>query len=129
MNATRILVVDDETSLCEVLYDLFDMEGYDVTACQDVAAARAHLAERPYDLALLDVFLTHEPVGLELGRHIISEYPNTSLVFMTGFANPADIESAFASGAHACIAKPFVLDDVLRVVGAALDTREGRFAA
>lgn len=129
MDAPRILVVDDEISLCDVLCDLFDLEGYEVITCQDVATARAHLAERPYDLALLDVFLTDEPLGLELGRHIISEYPNTSLVFMTGFADPADIESAFESGAYACIRKPFSLDDVLRVVGAALDTREGRFAA
>ena len=129
MNALRILVVDDEASLCEVLYDLLALEGYEVTTCQDVGTARARLAEREYGLALLDVFLTEEPVGLELGKHIVSEYPKTSVVFMTGFANPADIESAFVSGAHACIGKPFSLDDVLRVVGAALDTRKGRFAA
>jgi ActR/RegA family two-component response regulator len=43
---------------------------------------------------------------------------------MTGYADKADVESACLSGAYTCIAKPFNLDDVLKVVGMVLDGTE-----
>jgi two-component system, OmpR family, response regulator CpxR len=121
LNPRRALIVDDEVPLCEVLSDLLDLEGFQVTVCHDIASARERLAESEFDIALLDVFLTDEPLGLTLGREIVAEHQATGLVFMTGFADEADIQAGFSFGAYGCIRKPFALDDVIRIVSMAME--------
>jgi DNA-binding NtrC family response regulator len=120
--SSRVLVVDDEPGLRSVLTDLFDMEGYDVVSCDGVSSAEKTLAAERFDAALVDVFLSSAPTGLGLAKHILSEYPGTGVIIMTGYADRADVESACISGAYTCIDKPFDLDDVLKVVRAVLDS-------
>lgn len=120
---SRILVVDDEQELGAILKDLLDLEGYEVDVCDNAASANERLDGGRYDVAMLDVFLHGEPAGLDLARHIFEEHPDTSVTLMTGYADQADIESACLSGAYACIAKPFNLDDVVRVVGMVLSSQ------
>ncbi len=123
MSRARVLVVDDEQCLCEILRDVLEIEGYEVEVCFDENTAYEKLMSYPFDVALVDVFISNEPSGILLAKHIAEQYPNTSLILMTGFANETDICQAFSAGAYACIAKPCVLDDVIRVVGTALDNR------
>ena len=123
--AARVLVVDDEKAVCAVLQDVLEMEGYEAEVCHDVDTARARLAEGKFDVALLDVFLSNGPVGVELGREILEESPQTSLLFMTGYAEDVDVQAGYAFGAYACIKKPFELDDIVRVIGVALDGKTG----
>lgn len=120
MSTHRILVVDDEDGLREVLSDVLDLEGYVVESCSDINAAKEKLSNGSYDLAMLDIYLTDEPLGITLGQHILSNYPETKIIIMTGYAEAADIQAGYLSGAYACIRKPFVLDDVVRVVDMAL---------
>jgi DNA-binding NtrC family response regulator len=117
---SRILVVDDEVGLGLVLQDTLELEGYEVSVCNDVTSAKSRMAEDRFDAALLDVFLSDEPEGLMLAKHIQAESPETHVVFMTGYAEDADIKDGYVSGVYACIRKPFVLDDVIRVVSTAL---------
>ena len=117
----QVLVVDDEVGLCLVLKDLLELEGYEVAFCHDIPSACEKLAAGKFDAVLVDVFLTADPVGIELARHILSAYPDTSVILMTGYARKADIDEACLMGAFTCIDKPFSLDDVVRVVGISLD--------
>ena len=117
----RVLVVDDEVGICLVLQDALELEGYEVQVCQDAATAREKLAEDHFDAALVDVFLSDQPAGVEFAKHVQSVSPHTRVVLMTGYAEEADIKDGYLSGVYACIRKPFVLDDVVRVVGTALD--------
>lgn len=117
----RVLVVDDEVGLCMVLQDALEFEGYEVELCNDADTARKMLSEQRFDIAMVDVFLTEEPVGLELGRFVLSNHPKTSLMFMTGYAEESDIKAGVDSGAFTCIRKPYALDDVIRIVGSAID--------
>lgn len=119
--AGRILVVDDEAGLRAVLKDVLEMEGYDVETCADVPSAERLIAENSFDAALLDVFLTDEPVGIALAKLIMSVSPRTKVLLMTGYAEESDIMSGYTSGICACIRKPFVLDDVIRSIELALD--------
>jgi len=121
----RVLVVDDEEGLCLVLKDTLELEGYEVETCRDAASARKKLAQSRFDAALVDVFLSDQPAGIELGKEILSKLPRTSLVFMTGYAEEADIRQGFEAGAYGCIRKPFTLDGVIRVVGMALGEESG----
>ena len=120
MTPARVLVVDDEVGLCLVLKDALELEGYEVDVCHDAASAREKLCGRWFDLAMIDVFLTDEPVGLQLGEYIMLNHPKTGVVFITGYAEESDVAAGVASGAFTCIRKPFVLDDVVRAVGGAL---------
>lgn len=120
--AARILVVDDEKGLTDVLSDLLDMEGYEVAVCHDAVSAREKLIADTFDAAMLDVFLSDQPVGLDLANHIFAEYPQTAVILMTGYADKADVDSTCISGAYTCIAKPFNLDEVLRVIEMVLDS-------
>lgn len=120
--AARILVVDDEKGLTDVLSDLLDMEGYQTQVCHDAVSARQALAVGKFDVAMLDVFLTNEPIGLDLAKHIFAEYPQTAVILMTGYADKADVEHACLSGVYTCIAKPFNLNDVLNVIEIVLDS-------
>lgn len=123
MVSARILVVDDEEPLCLVLQDALEMEGYIVETCNTIGAAREKLAKTEFDAALLDVFLTDEPLGIALAKQIMEEHSQTTVVFMTGFAHQADILDGYAHGAFGCIRKPFDLDDVLRVLGMATENK------
>jgi two-component system response regulator HydG len=117
----RILVVDDEVGLAEVLRDTLELEGYDVVVCNDEAAARGRIAADSFDAALLDVFISDEPVGIALAKHIQQVSPNTRVVLMTGYAEESDIKDGYESGVYGCIRKPFVLDDVTTTINKALD--------
>lgn len=129
MSRGRVLIVDDEKPLCGILKDTLEMELYEVEISHDLASAREKLENSRFDAALVDVFLSEEPAGLALGRHILSNYPQTSLVFMTGYAEEADVQAGYTAGAYACISKPFILEDVVRVLDMALDNRQNPAAA
>ncbi|HOK54432.1 MAG TPA: response regulator [Armatimonadota bacterium] len=116
----RILVVDDEAGLRTVLQDILELEGHEVEACEDSTSARSLLDSKPFNAALVDVFLTEEPAGIELAKHIQQVSPETKVILMTGYAEESDIKDGYISGAYACIRKPFLLDDVIRVVSTAL---------
>ncbi len=119
--AARILVVDDEPGLADVLQDLLESEGYVTEVCHDAVSAREKLAAGKYDVAMLDVFLSNEPLGLDLANHVFAEHPDTGVIMMTGYADRADIDAACLNGAFTCIDKPFFLDDVLNSIDMALD--------
>ena len=117
----RVLVVDDEMELGHVLSDLLELEGCEVAVCSDIASARDKLAGDKFDVAMLDVYLSESPIGLDLARHILDECPDTSVILMTGYADEAEVDAACLNGAYTCIAKPFSLEDVVKVVGMALE--------
>lgn len=117
----RILVVDDEAGLCAVLKDALELEDYQVETCQDAQSAEKLVVENKFDAALLDIFLTDEPLGLALAEFIRAKSPETKVLLMTGFANEVDIENSYSSGVCACIRKPYELDDVIRAIELALD--------
>ena len=115
----KVLVVDDEAALCVVLADLLELEGYEVETCGGASEAREKLAGSRFDIALVDVFLSDRPEGIELAERILTDHPETQLIFMTGYAEERDIKEGYASGAYGCITKPFMLDDVVRIVARA----------
>jgi len=124
LGAARILVVDDEKGLCEVLRDLLELEGYEVECCEDRDSAQDALARGSFQVALVDVFLSDKPLGLELGRWIQSNRPEMGLVFITGYADAEDERAGRLDAAYTCIRKPFMLDDIVRVVAMAAEGRK-----
>jgi two-component system OmpR family response regulator len=125
--AARVLVVDDEALIRDVLSGSLRLAGYDVaTAASGAEALRAVASERP-DLILLDVMLP-EGDGFEVVRRLRSAGgPEVPVIFLTARGGVTDRLAGFETGADDYVTKPFSLDEVLARVGAVLKrTRQAR---
>ena len=69
MSPGSVLIIDDEAAIRESLQTLLEIEGYEVETASDGAEGLARLAERPYDLVLLD-FALPERNGIEILQDI-----------------------------------------------------------
>ena len=120
MNKYRILVVDDEESLCEILKFNLEKEGYSVTTALSAEEALAlNLAD--YDLMILDIMMG-ELSGFGLAR-ILRKRPETTdtpIIFCTALDSEADKIKGLDIGADDYISKPFSLAEVMARVRSVL---------
>lgn len=120
----RILVVDDEQDLCEILRFNLEAEDYEV----DTAASAEEALEKVeggkrgvdgYDLLLLDVMMGGMS-GFDLARRLRENGDQTPVIFLTALGGHDDQLQGFDAGADDYIAKPFSFDTVLARVKAVL---------
>ena len=120
MNEFRILVVDDEEDLCEILKFNLEMEGYQVdTANSAEEALKLELTR--YDLLLLDVMMG-EISGFKMARTMKQnkDTANIPIIFITAKDTENDTITGFNLGADDYISKPFSLREVILRVKAVL---------
>lgn len=108
----RILIVDDERMIREVLADFLSLEGFDVETAEDGEAALAELSRNDYDLVLTDLKMP-KMGGIQLLEAIRSSMPHIVVVIMTGFGTIETAISAMKRGAYDYILKPFKVDEVI----------------
>jgi len=113
----RVLVVDDEIGISSLLSDLLEADGYRVTTAPNGAAALARLEQETFDAVLTDIRMP-ELDGPGLYREIERLHPQLAprVAFMTGNILTEDTADFFAATGAPCVRKPFVRDDVLRVL-------------
>jgi two-component system OmpR family response regulator len=115
----RLLVVDDEATIRELLSASLRFAGYDVvTAATGTEAVRAAASARP-DLVLLDVMMA-DGDGFDAARRICSSGADLPVIFLTARDEVHDRVSGFELGADDYVTKPFSLDEVLARVRAVL---------
>ena len=120
MNKYRILVVDDEESLCEILKFNLEKEGYSVTTALSAEEALAlNLAD--YDLMVLDIMMG-ELSGFGLARILRkrTETAEAPIIFCTALDSEADKIKGLDIGADDYISKPFSLAEVMARVRSVL---------
>lgn len=120
MNEYRILVVDDEDDLCEILKFNLEMEGYKVdTANSAEEALKLDLTQ--YSLLLLDVMMG-EISGFKMARMLKADKDtaNIPIIFITAKDTENDTITGFNLGADDYISKPFSLREVIMRVKAVL---------
>lgn len=124
MPGKKILIVDDDGGVRELVSKLLDKKGYDVSTAGDGASARrAILTEKP-DLILMDIMLpdTH-------GSDIIAEIrqdpalPEIPVIFLSAIADTADAEITAAGKRYPALAKPLKSAQLLEQVQAALSNK------
>lgn len=123
----KILVVDDEQSICYVLKLNLELEGFSVdTACSAEEALKMRL-ER-YDLFLLDVMMERMS-GFDLAKVIRSrgQLSQTPIIFCTAKDTEEDLLEGFDSGADDYIRKPFSMRELVARVKSVLH-RSGRYS-
>lgn len=118
MSAT-ILVADDHDAIRNLLARVLTAEGCAVTCVADGAELLRHVRNRPVDLVLTDLSM---PVvdGLTTIRKLRAAPCTAQLPIIAMSADPCVERDAYAAGAHAFLAKPFLLDDLLTAVERAL---------
>ena len=120
--AERILIVDDEATLCESLQRVFVREGYEVVTAHDAEAALAQFEEGAYDLIISDILLPGMN-GIEFLQAVKKRAPDLIVIVMTAYASIETAVSALRSGAHDYILKPVIHDEIKRLVRLALHER------
>jgi DNA-binding response OmpR family regulator len=119
---TKILVVDDEQDLCEILSFNLRNEGFVVSTANSAEEALA-LLESEVDsgtaLILLDVMMERMS-GYEMAHHLRQQGNNTPIIFLTARDAHDDQLTGFANGADDYITKPFSFDTVLARIRAVL---------
>jgi DNA-binding NtrC family response regulator len=125
VNGARILVVDDEPNIRELLEEILSEEGYEVTTAGDAAHARAALREQSYDLTLLDIWMP-DTDGISLLKEWSQNGPLGPVVMMSGHGTVDTAVEATRLGALDFIEKPVSLTKLLRTVQKALSSRRAR---
>ncbi len=116
----RILVVDDERVIREILSDFLSLEGYLVRTVEDGAEALKELQRRSYNLVISDLKMPNMG-GLELIEKITSLGIPVLTVIMTGFGTVETAIEAMKQGAYDYILKPFKVEEVVHIVQRGLD--------
>lgn len=106
---SKILIVDDEPDVVEVLRNYFELCGYDVLFAYDGETAMKKISQQP-DIILLDVNMP-KLNGLEVCRKI-REFVSCPILFLTANIEDIDKINGFAAGGDDYITKPFSLDEL-----------------
>ena len=114
----RVLVVDDDTALAEMLGIVLRGEGFDAVHCGDGEAALVAFREVRPDLVLLDVMLPGVD-GIEVCRRIRSE-SGVPIVMLTAKTDTVDVVVGLESGADDYVVKPFKPKELIARVRARL---------
>lgn len=110
-----ILIVDDEESVRESLYDWFIDDGY-LVECAENAKAALHIIEaRDFDIILADIKMPGMD-GLEMQRRIKSLNKEPIFIIMTAFASVDTAVQALKNGAYDYVTKPFDPDDLSHLI-------------
>ncbi|GII57456.1 DNA-binding response regulator [Planotetraspora thailandica] len=108
----RVLVVDDEPDLVEVLSAVLRYEGWSVRTASDGLTAVAEAREFRPDAVLLDVMLP-DIGGLEVLRRLRAEAPHVCVLFLTAKDAVEDRIAGITAGGDDYVTKPFSLEEVL----------------
>ncbi len=117
--APRVLVVDDEADLRELLELTLVGMGLDVDLAADLAEADRHLQNKRYALCLTDMRLP-DGEGLSLVTKIRSLSPDTPVAVITAYGNAENAVAALKAGAFDYLSKPVALDALRNLVKTAL---------
>lgn len=112
----RILVVDDEPTIAQLIADVLTGDGYDVDTAPDGLAALELIGRRVYDLILSDLRMP-ELDGLGLYRELEQSRPDLArrFVFITGTSAHTDYQGLIADIAAPVLTKPFDMSELQRV--------------
>jgi CheY-like chemotaxis protein len=124
---SRVLIVDDEDSMRLLVARAVAMDGHDIATASDGAEALEILGggDGVFDLLLTDIQM---PImdGIALALAAARDYPDLTILLMTGFADQRERASGLSAIAHDVITKPFSVADIRTAVADALASGKSR---
>lgn len=118
----RVLVIDDERDMLEILQDFFEGEGYSVAVAPCGERALELCQEQSFDVAITDMRMPGMD-GLLTLQQLRRLDPRLPVIVVTGYASDDTEQRCREYGAFECVQKPVDLDDLLVLVGRAVDHR------
>jgi len=118
----KILVVDDEKSMCDFLSIMLDKEGYAVATAKDGTQAKRIIDKELIDLVITDIRMP-DISGIELLGYIRQVSPETIVIMITAYASTKTAIQALKLGAYDYITKPFNVDEIKIIIEKALEKK------
>src|SRR5215510_16482335 len=117
MNSTKpkILVVDDDRSICKLMGSILEMESYPFRVATSAEQARRAMDEEQFDILVSDIYLGDDS-GLHLLERMKAANSEAEVVIMTAHGSMETAVNAVHNGAFDYISKPFVVDDMLGIL-------------
>jgi CheY-like chemotaxis protein len=126
--AMRVLIVDDEPAIRELLADVLKELGHSAELCADAESAIRGFEPGRFDLVITDLCMP-EVSGWELA-HVLREHDRqVALAFITGWAEELDAARVAEAGVDAVVAKPFGIEDIARLAEVVARRKLGPAAA
>ena len=124
----KILIVDDEPPICDILSRWLEAEGYHCVSAANVEEAWKRLEEESFSLLLLDIMMPEKPgvVLLEMARE---QHPEVAVIMVTGLDERNTAIDILRRGAYGYIMKPFDRDEIIINVANALQRRKAMLLA
>lgn len=122
----KLLVVDDEESICFSMSEYFSMHGYQVDCAQTREEAESLLGVNGYAVVIEDIRLggINDTEGLDVIEHIRQYHPKTRIVVLTAFGSSEMEAEARQRGADVFLRKPKPLSDLAQVIFGLIGTAE-----
>jgi len=125
MSGQRILIVDDEASIRDMLGFFFHKRGFEVLTASNFTEGQASALRSTPDLILSDIKMP-DGNGLDLLRRVKAESPKTPVIMITAHTSTPDAIEAMKAGAVDYIAKPFNIEELGLIVDRALGEKQLR---
>ncbi|MFO7823045.1 MAG: response regulator transcription factor [Cyclobacterium sp.] len=119
MSKTKILLVEDDPNLGDILQEYLGVKGFDVTLCRDGEQGWNKYKKDYYQLCILDVMMPKKD-GFTLGKEIRKVEENVPIIYLTAKNLKEDVIQGFRIGADDYITKPFSMEELLMRIAAIL---------
>jgi two-component system response regulator VicR len=119
MSKVRLLVVEDDPNLGDILKEYLEMKGYEPTLCRDGEEGWNKFKKDKFDLCLLDIMMPKKD-GFTLAKEIKKVQEDLPILFLTAKNQKDDIIEGLKIGADDYITKPFSMEELLLRVNAIL---------
>ncbi len=124
MSNSRILIVDDESSLRTSLFRMLDKKGFTVITANRIEEAKLlSQTDQSIDLAIVDMNLP-DGDGLEFMAFVKSLHPECEVIILTGFGTVDNAVKATQMGAFHFMTKPFNFEELLSLIDKALNQQK-----
>lgn len=125
MKSWKILLVEDESALAEIVKEVLEGKGFTVVHVNTVEAALIAVKDISVDIFVLDVMLP-DGDGFSLLKHIRLTNSRTPTIFLTSKSLPTDVVAGFESGANDYLKKPFSMEELVVRIKSLLGTLQGK---
>lgn len=118
-----ILIVDDERDIRELIGDILRDEGFEIRLAGSSDACMAEINDAVPSLMILDIWLKDSDMdGIDILKHVKREHPDVPIIIISGHGNIEIAVAAIKQGAYDFIEKPFNIDQLMVVIGRAMET-------
>ena len=111
-NRIKILIVEDEKMLAEILSDTLSDRNFDVRLAYDGIHALETIKKEPFDVIVSDVMMPNLD-GYSLAKKLRNEGCNTPILFLTALSATEDVVKGFETGGNDFLKKPFAIDELI----------------